>query len=317
MKLKYALFLAIVGTAILFAGCGSSSYPEDDYGYNSDYYNGYPGEIAQKTYSRYGDEITTTLGGAGSTPVTRPYRHAPAVNAVSPPMESNDSSSGDSWGDDYDSSDPGDYEYESKSELRTVEKRNKPVTNPESPEAGVIAQRAQKIIYTANMILGVYDPDDIKKKVIEALSQLGGFVQEESNTRLVLRVPADYFKIMVEEIIKYGRIISKNIFTQDVTEEFYDLVTRLVVMKDTLVVLTEMLKHAKTKQLQLEILREMRILQEQIERSEARLRYLKDKVSYSTITLDLRLEQQMIQTPKHVKIPVYWLNSHGLENLIS
>ena len=183
-------------------------------------------------------------------------------------------------------------------------------------ESGVVENASQKIIYTAYLNIGVYDPELIKKKIIEALRSLGGFVQEETNMNLVLRIPVAAFNQMVEEIIKYGRVISKNISAFDVTEEFYDLVARLKVKKEALGVLQELLKTTESKQLQLEILREIRILQEEIERAEARLKYLRDKVSLSTITVQLTLEQQIRKAPSHIKIPVNWLNWHSLEDLI-
>ena len=193
-----------------------------------------------------------------------------------------------------------------------------PVKNPENPNKTPQTDEdyEQKLIYSANFMIGVYDAELIKTKIKKVIKEKGGYLQEEQNMRLKLRVPAGQFSAIIEEISKFGRVISKNVYTQDVTEEFYDLSTRIRVKRKSLANLEEILKKAVSVKDQLEIRREISKLLEELERIEGRLRFLKTRVAFSIIEINFRLEKEIYNTPSKLNLPIPWLYEHSLERLL-
>jgi hypothetical protein len=88
-----------------------------------------------------------------------------------------------------------------------------------------------------------------------------------------------------------GQVTNKSINTRDVTTEFIDLESRLENKREYLARYRELLKQAKTVKDILEIEQQIRVIVEEIESSEGRLKYLSDQVSYSTLSLTLTKEK--------------------------
>ena len=120
----------------------------------------------------------------------------------------------------------------------------------------------------------------------------------ESTYHLTIRIPAgefEHFTTGVETGI--GRIIYKDIDTRDVTEQFIDLESRLLNKRNYLSRYRELLQKAQTIKDILDIEDRIRVIEEEIESKEGRLRYLKDQVSYSTLNLMITQEKQFLFIP--------------------
>ena len=120
------------------------------------------------------------------------------------------------------------------------------------------------------------------------------FSNAETQTTLSMeiRIPNQNFDNLINSFSdEIGSISEKNIRVQDVTEEYTDVSIRL---KNKLAYLEknrDLLKRsASTKDL-LEIQEKIRGLEEEIESSEGRLRYIDDQVNYSTLDLTLIREK--------------------------
>jgi hypothetical protein len=77
----------------------------------------------------------------------------------------------------------------------------------------------------------------------------------------------------------------RNVTAEDVTDQFVDTETRLKAKKEVELRYLAILKQANKVADILEVEDKLRVIQEEIESVEGRLKLLKDRVSYSTITL--------------------------------
>ncbi len=153
---------------------------------------------------------------------------------------------------------------------------------------------AKKIIKTANISFGVSDYKKSKPNIIKIIKKNKAYVASEnennnsysiSNT-IVIRVPAENFEKLLSDLEGEAESFeSKSINTSDVTEEYIDLITRIENKKKVEAQYIELLKKARKISEILEVNEHIRRLREEIEAKEGRLRYLKNQVGLSTITV--------------------------------
>ena len=130
----------------------------------------------------------------------------------------------------------------------------------------------------------------IKKAVKEFNAYIASENEYSYNDRiehqLVLRVPAENFDILLTKISgSVEKLESKNIELKDVTEQYIDLETRIKTKKELETRYTALLKKAKTVKEILAIEEQIGKLREEIESVEGRLKLLKDRTAFSTLTI--------------------------------
>jgi hypothetical protein len=109
-------------------------------------------------------------------------------------------------------------------------------------------------------------------------------------------------------------VVHRNIEAQDVTDEFLDTEVRLKnarAMRDRL---QQLLEKAAVKDA-LEIEKELGRVTQEIERMEGRLKVLRDKIAYSTITVSFEPRSAALHTMP-LRLPFGWLNELGLPHLL-
>jgi hypothetical protein len=110
-------------------------------------------------------------------------------------------------------------------------------------------------------------------------------VDDKTEYRITMRVPSESFEILLDRISQHAKKLdSKNIHVSDVTVEYIDAESRIKTKKELETRYIELLRQAKKVEEILVIEKEMGTLQTEIESMEGRLKYLKDKVSSSTLT---------------------------------
>lgn len=111
----------------------------------------------------------------------------------------------------------------------------------------------------------------------------------KKENRFTIKIPQQHFDSMMDSI---GYIVDfveyENITTKDVTEEYVDIQTRLNTKLEVKARYETILRrNAKTVEDILATEDKLRVIQEEIESAQGRLKYLSNKVSYSTIQIDL------------------------------
>jgi len=103
---------------------------------------------------------------------------------------------------------------------------------------------------------------------------------------LSVRIPAESFDNFIAALEKGSdRIINKNIRARDVTEEYYDVKTRLGSKKEVEKRYLDVLAKASSVKDILEVEGRLGSIREEIESTEGRLRLLENQVSYSTLNI--------------------------------
>ena len=110
--------------------------------------------------------------------------------------------------------------------------------------------------------------------------------EDRIEQRLVLRVPADNFEKLIHDLEgSIERFDNRTISARDVTEEFLDVSLRIRIKKETEQRYREILSKAKTVREILDVERHIGRIRTEIESLEGRLKYLENRIAYSTLTV--------------------------------
>jgi hypothetical protein len=174
------------------------------------------------------------------------------------------------------------------------------------------AAENRKVIKTADLNVEVENITSAQKQVQDLVEATGGFiadleVQVYSATRtdatIVARVPSAKFREAYDAIKQLGDVKRDHVGGQDVTEEYMDLESRIANKQVQENRLREMFAQAKTIEDLLAVEARLTEVRGEIESLQGRLRYLKDRVGFSTITITLyQLGEAPVEEPEGWKI---------------
>jgi Domain of unknown function (DUF4349) len=179
-----------------------------------------------------------------------------------------------------------------KSALRDAANEESPSSSTPTAEKIEVAER--KIIKTGDVRFETKDLNQTKSIISKSVADLKGYISEESQnnsnyrkeSKLVVRVPSGQFDSLLNLLGTHaGYFDSKNIHTQDVTEEFIDVTARLKTQRDLENQYAQVLKQAKNVKEIMEVQGYLAEVREKIESAEGRLRYLSNQVGLSTLTI--------------------------------
>ncbi len=173
-----------------------------------------------------------------------------------------------------------------------------PSAPPEERWLAYVGKRM--IVWTGNISLIVKDVEGSLEEAEAIAKGLGGYVvssnswyqEEQLRARLTIRVPADRFDAAMERLKALAeRVESRNVSTQDVTEEYTDLDARLRNLEATEKELLELLSEVRQKTRKAEdilaVHRELMNIRGQIEQVKGRMQYLEKMTAMATINIEL------------------------------
>lgn len=102
---------------------------------------------------------------------------------------------------------------------------------------------------------------------------------------ITIRVPADSYSKVMEEIRSIGKVTSMSESSEDVGEEYVDLESRISNLRAQLSVYLSLLQRAKSVEETLSVQREISAVQEQIEQLTGRKNYLDNRIQFATINI--------------------------------
>jgi len=188
--------------------------------------------------------------------------------------------------------------------------KNKDLTTGENKSDGTLKQinyqqptentnptDKRMIIRTGTMSIENDSFDETELKAKEIAKNLGGFITNSTaqvnqsgkkQGTLTIRVQAEKYDALLAELAKTGKVMSQNITGRDVTEEYVDAEARLKTQRELETRLLQLLAE-KTANLTavVEVEQKLANVRENIEKTEGRMRMLKDQASFSTITLSI------------------------------
>ncbi|AYM99387.1 DUF4349 domain-containing protein [Chryseobacterium sp. 3008163] len=169
--------------------------------------------------------------------------------------------------------------------------------NSSNPKTNIVSK---KIIKNGEMEIQVGEIKKAQNQISEILKKNNAYIQSErfnnndtaENLNVTIRVPHQNFDPLINSFSNgVGSVLSKNISSDDVTEEYTDVSIKLENKKIYLEKYRDMLRSAKTTKDMLEIQENIRSLEDEIDVSEGRLRFIDDRVNYSTLELMLYKEK--------------------------
>jgi hypothetical protein len=164
----------------------------------------------------------------------------------------------------------------------------------------------KKIIKDGRMGLKVTDLEKTKKNVDKLVKSNEGYYANESYTnsdlessyQLKIRIPAEnYEKFLAGIESSEAEITFKEIDARDVTDQFIDLETRLSNKRTYLLRYQNFVKQAANIKDILEIEEKIRGLEEEIESTVGKLKYMGDQVDYSTLDLSITKQKAFKYNP--------------------
>jgi hypothetical protein len=153
-----------------------------------------------------------------------------------------------------------------------------------------------KIIRTSNLRFETANLSETYTNIRKAVAQYKGTIQNDESGKnynasyrnIIIRIPNDVFMPFLDEISKgVNHFDRKEVSSQDITEEYIDVEARMNAKKNLekryLQLLTKAMKVSEI----IEIEKQLAAVREEIEAKEGQLRYMKNKISMSTVTVEM------------------------------
>jgi hypothetical protein len=168
------------------------------------------------------------------------------------------------------------------------------------------ADQERMIIYNAELALVVQDTEATQADVVSLAEGAGGHVASADSyaygdglrrITLSIRVPAEAFNSTMDALREMAlEVTQDSISSDDVTQEYVDLESRLTALEAKATRLEELMEQAEDTEAVLAVYEELSATQIQIEETKGRMRYLERSSSMATITVHL--------TPDELSQPV-------------
>lgn len=168
-----------------------------------------------------------------------------------------------------------------------------------SDSSGSAEEFERKLIKNGNISLEVTDLLKAQTAVENWVKQFGGYISNsnngEKNSNYTVRIPAAKFDEAMDAAGTLGTVKNKNISTDDVSDQFYDLQTRLETKKVLRKKLNGYLSQATSMQDILKVESQLNSVQSEIESMEGRLKRLSSQIDFSTISIYVSLPYNATQ----------------------
>jgi hypothetical protein len=161
------------------------------------------------------------------------------------------------------------------------------------------------IIRSGTMSIEVDKYDETEGKIRDIVKKYNAYITNTSATlnpggkkqgTITIRVPSEKFDGLLDELRKSGKEMNENISGKDVTEEYMDSEARLKTQKQLEERLLKLLDEKTAKLTDIvDVEQKLSGVRENIEKTEGRMKYLKDQAAYSTIAVSV-YEPSLLQT---------------------
>ncbi|MCF8298469.1 MAG: DUF4349 domain-containing protein [Saprospiraceae bacterium] len=148
--------------------------------------------------------------------------------------------------------------------------------------------KVRKILFSANLSLTVKNPDTANARIENIAKKYEGYVNQIGTYRTVIRVKSEKLNEALEEISALGRVESKSLTGQDVTEEYLDYQIRLENAEKARGRYLELLAKAENVEAALAVEKELERLNGTIDLIKGKMNRINHLAEFSTITINLK-----------------------------
>ncbi|MDZ8120209.1 DUF4349 domain-containing protein [Pontiella agarivorans] len=160
----------------------------------------------------------------------------------------------------------------------------------------IIQPENRKLIKTGDLSFECHNLDKTRREIENTVKRYDGFIAKErlyygydkktSNQDLKIRVPAEHFDALVSDISKGAKHIDQRVIEiEDVTDQYFDIETRLSVKRQLETRYRELLSDARDVTDILNIEEQLANVREEIESAEGQLKRLDDRIILSTLDI--------------------------------
>lgn len=143
----------------------------------------------------------------------------------------------------------------------------------------------KKVIYSSSVNLTVKIPDTTNVQLAQIAQKYRGFVQQSGTSMCVIRVEEKMLSMALDDISLLGKVTSKNMYGEDVTDQYADFGIRLENAEKARLRYLELLEKAENVQSALLVEKELERLNETIELLKGQMNRIDHLAAYSTITV--------------------------------
>lgn len=146
----------------------------------------------------------------------------------------------------------------------------------------------KKILFSAFLSLTVHLPDTANSHIERITKKYDGYINEIGTYRTTIRVKSENLEDAIKDISTLGKVQSKNISGQDVTEDYLDYQIRLENAEKSRQRYLELLEKAENVEAALKVERELERLNETIDLLKGKMNRINHLSEFSTITIILK-----------------------------
>lgn len=155
------------------------------------------------------------------------------------------------------------------------------------------SQEVRKIIFSASVSLSVKNLDTTNVYLQKIAKKYEGYTQEVGTYSTILRVKSTSLNEAIQEIENLGKVKSKQINGEDVTDDFLDYTIRLENAEKSRQRYLQLLEKAEDVQGMLLIEKELERLNGTIETLKGKINRINHLSDYSTITIKLQKKEKL------------------------
>ena len=163
----------------------------------------------------------------------------------------------------------------------------------------------RKIVKTASLSIKTKSYDTFLSAVGQKLEQYGGYIEQSQeynydnasnrSAEMRVKIPADKLEAFIEELAKVGTITSKVIGSDDITDSYIDVESRIKALETEEETLLGLLKKAESLSDVIELQQRLSAVRSDLESIKARKQSYDSMVAYSGVTLDIREVERVVE----------------------
>lgn len=192
---------------------------------------------------------------------------------------------------------------------------NAPQSSNSTTSPSKITSFEQKLIKTGNLSYRVTHLIEERQRINQIINTTLSYISNETQDNqygrnsqyLTIRIPAEHFDKFMDQLIDGVKVFDyKNIYVEDVTDQYTDLESRISTKKAIELKYIALLDRAKTIAEILEIERQIGYLRTDIEAAEARFKTMGNQIAYSTLDITI---YELDENPVVYDEPSVWADA--------
>ena len=178
-------------------------------------------------------------------------------------------------------------------------------SDPSESFTSTTATSDRKIVKTASLSIKTKNYDAFMSTVGQKLEQLGGYIEQSQeynydnasnrSAEMRVKIPADKLETFIEELTAEGTVTSKIIGSDDITNSYIDVESRIKALETEEETLLGILEKAQSLSDVIELQQRLSTVRADLESLKAQKQSYDSMVEYSGVTLDIHEVERVVE----------------------